>query len=109
MSSTLHFPNEETMVRFLCNHNLLKMPFYQEKGITEAVAQIAAERFADSDKVEMGIKLGTQLIIYDLQNGEDGFTGKKLTKIDLPEVFWRQLSMGLEKALLDCAKENSKI
>ncbi len=105
-TATLHFPSAEVMTKYLSEHPLLSLDYYKEKGITETVAKLAADRFADSDKVEMGIKMGVELIAYDLQNGEDGFTGTKITKINgMSPMFWIQFSMGLESALIDCAKK----
>lgn len=106
MSSTLHFPNAQTMKACLCDHPLLAMDYYKEKGITKAIADLASERFANSDKVEMGIKMGTMLMINDLQEGKDGFTGKSLPnlgKLGLPPMVWAQISMATESALMDCA------
>ena len=108
MSSTLHFPNAQTMRECLCKHPLLAMDYYQEKGITKAIADLASERFADSDKVAMGVKMGTMLLINDLQEGKDGFTGKPLPnlgKLGLPSTIWTQLSMATEKAIIDCANK----
>lgn len=102
----LHFPDAETMTQYLSNHPLLKMDYYQEKGITKAIAELAAARFANSDKVEMGVKMGTMLLINDLQAGKDGFTGKALPnlgKLGLPSMIWAQISMATESALIDCA------
>lgn len=104
-SPTLHFPSAEVMTKYLSNHKLLTLDYYKEKGITDTVSKLAASRFADSDKIEMGVKMGAQLIAYDLKEGEDGISGEKITKIDgLPPAFWIQFSMGLEAALIDCAK-----
>ena len=108
MSALLHFPNAETMKTYLCKHPLLKMDYYQEKGITQAIAELAAERFADSDKVEMGVKMGTMLMMNDLQTGKDGFSGKvlpNLGKLGLPSMVWAQISMATEEALIDCANQ----
>lgn len=109
MSSViLHFPDAKTMTESLSNHPLLKMDYYQEKGITQAIVELAAARFADSDKEEMGVKMGTMLIIHDLQTGTDGFSGKavpNLGKLGLPSMFWAQISMATEAALMDCAKK----
>jgi len=91
---------------YLSNHPLLKPDYYQEKGITKAIAELAAERFADSSKVEMDVKIGAMLLIIDLQTGKDGFKGKRLPnlgKLELLSMFWTQISMATEKALIDCA------
>lgn len=53
-AAALHFPNAETMTKYLSDHDLLKFDYYKEKGITQAIVKLAAERFADSDKVDMG-------------------------------------------------------
>lgn len=105
-AATLHFPSAEVMTNYLSEHPFLSLDHYKEKGITATVAKLAADRFADSDRFEMGIKMGVALIAYDLQNGEDEFTGAKITKINgMGPMFWMQFSMGLESALIDCAKK----
>jgi hypothetical protein len=112
MNTTLHFPDQKTVAESLSDHPLLKTDYFEEKGITKAIAELAAERFADRDLVEMGVKMGTTLIIYDLHTGKDGFSGKPLPnlgKLGLPSMIWTQISMSLEKALLDCAKANAKM
>ncbi|MGD2169117.1 MAG: hypothetical protein PVI40_02615 [Chlamydiota bacterium] len=104
-SNNLHFPNAKAMTEFLSNHPSLASDYYKEKGITDTVAKLAADRFSDSDKVEFGVKIGAQLIAYDLQSGEDEITGEKIKKIEgMPTTFWITFSLGLEKALIDCAK-----
>ncbi len=106
MSSVLHFPDAATMIQYLSNHPLLSMKCNQEKGITKAVAELAAARFADSDKSEMDVKMGTRLLINDLRTGEDRFTGKALpdlVKLGLPPKFWVQISMATQLALTHCA------
>lgn len=103
-SATLHFPDAATMTQYLSNHPLLK--YYQEKGITKAIAELAAARFADSDRVDMGVEMGTMLLINDLQTGEDGITGEALPnlgKLGLSPMTWTQISVATEKALTDCA------
>jgi len=103
--STLHFPDAVTMTQYLSNHPYLNMDYFQEKGITKAIAELAAARFADSNKVEMKVKMDTMLLIYDLQRGKDGFTGKALPNLGkwlLPTI-WTEVSTLTEKALIDCA------
>lgn len=104
--STLHFPDAATITQYLSNHPLLKMDYLQEKGITKAIAELAAARFANSDKVNMGVKMGTVLLINDLQAGKDGFTGKALPnlgELGLSLTVWTQISMATELALIECA------
>lgn len=106
MSSTLHFPDADTMTQYLSNHSFLKTAYYEEKGITKAITELAAARFANSTKAETGVKLGTMLLIGDLLKGEDCFTGKELPnlgKLELPPMVWTLVSMATEKALIDCA------
>ena len=68
---------------------------------------LAAERFADSTKVEMGIKIGVNLMFYDLQKGVDGFTGRNITKIDLAPQSVVIFSMCVEDALRSCARQSA--
>jgi hypothetical protein len=90
---TLRFPDAETMTQFLSNHDLLKSNYYQEKGITQAVVKMAANRLANDERCDIAMEV--TLIIHDLRSGTD--------KIDLPVTCWIQLSKALTKALEDCA------
>ena len=106
MHSAFRFPNARTTAECICHHSLLNR--YREKRITNAIAELAAKRFANGDRVEMEIKRETTLLINDLQTGEDSFTGKSLPnfgKLGLPSAFWDQMSIDTEKALLDCANK----
>lgn len=104
--SSFHFPDAVTMVQYLSNHPLLKTDYFEEKGITKTIAELAAERFAENDLVETGIQIGTMCLIDDLKTGQDGFTGKplrNLRKLELPPTFWMMLAMATQQALIDCA------
>lgn len=104
---TLRFPDASTIARYLSDHKLLNTDYYKEKGITKAIAELASERFADSDKTEVGIEMGIALLILDLQKGRDGYTHKllpNLGKLELPPMVWIQISQATKRALIDCAK-----
>lgn len=104
--TSLHFPDAATITQYLSDHSFLNNDCYQENGITKAIAELAAARFADIDIEEQGIKKLTMLLIYDLQRGKDGYTGKALPdlgKLGLPAFAWNVISMATEKALIDCA------
>lgn len=105
--SRLHFPDEKTMTQYLSNHPLLNNEYYQEMGLTSVITQLATERFANSERVEEGVELGAQLIVYDLQQCKNGFTRKpipNLSRLELPPFMWTQMSINVKAALLDCAK-----
>ncbi|HSX10700.1 MAG TPA: hypothetical protein VLF94_03160 [Chlamydiales bacterium] len=105
MSSTrLQFPSADVMTQFLSNHGLLNCDYYRENNITQTVARLSAERFADTNKPERGIEMGIMLIVNDLKTGKDGFSGADLPKIELPEAMWPQLGLALRKALVECAE-----
>ncbi len=61
MSSTLNFPDSDTMIQHLSNHPLLKINCYQKKGITKAMSELAAARFANSEKTEDDVKRQSML------------------------------------------------
>ncbi len=108
MNSPLYFPDANTMTQYLSNHPLLKTDFYQENGITKAISELAAERFANSEKVEMGVIMGIMLLMHDLHEGKDAFTGKSLPnlgKLGMPSIMWAHISESTQKALLDCANK----
>lgn len=105
MTARLSFPNKETMHDYLSNHALLNTEYFQQKGITQAIVELATERFADSRKPAQGMKMGAMLIVNDLQRGKDGFSGKDLPnlgKLQLSDIIWKQISMSIELALIDC-------
>lgn len=105
-SQTFTFPNAVMMTQYLSNHPSLKIDYYEENGITKAIAELAAKRFADRDIVEMDVELGTRVLICDLQAGKDRLTGKALPnlgELELPLIIWAQISMATKQALIDCA------
>lgn len=111
MSSTITFPDEASLQAMLFKHKLLNTDYNKEKGITKAVAELAAKRFANRELVEMGVEMSTMLLVHDLLEGKDGFTGKSLTnlgELGLPDFFWNTFSISIEKALMDCAKNSNK-
>lgn len=102
----LRFPDSNIITERLSNYPLLKTDDNLKKGITKAIAELAAERFANREKLEMGITWGTKLIINDLRLGKDELTGKHLPnlgKLGLDDIAWTLISMATEAALLDCA------
>lgn len=108
MSSTLHFPNAEIIKNYLSERPFLKINYFQEKGITKAIVDLAAERFADSEQTEMTVETGVRIMMNDLQKGKDGFTGKPLPdlgELKLNQIFWRQLLIGTQASLIRCAKQ----
>lgn len=103
---TLHFPDAGTMTAYLSNHPLLTKGYYQEKGVTTTIVELAAARFANSEKSEGGVKIGAASLIIDLQTGKDGFSGEpllNLRKFDWLPPAWQVLEQQIEKALIDCA------
>jgi len=108
-SPVFRFPSIPVMTRFLCNHELLNTPDYQEMRLTQMVIKLATERFADSDRVEDGILFGAALIVYDLQQGEDGFSRKKILGFDLPQKKWTKLYNNIERVLFECAELSTPV
>lgn len=94
-STNILFPNSKTIREYLLNHKLLK----KEENV-EAIAKLASKRFANCNLVEFGVKLGTALVVSDLQCGECGYTSKKLPKISLSS----DVSEKLEAVLIECAR-----
>lgn len=91
MGPLLHFPSAESMVSFLAEHPLLKTDYCEEKGVTKAIAELAAKRFADREKSEIGVRIGVLLMIRDLQEEKSGVAGKELPnlgKLRLTPEMW---------------------
>ena len=102
-SKTFHFSERKSLQQCLKKHSLLNTEYYREKGITTAVSELAADRFQSSETAGEGVSIGSMLVVDDLKRGQDGFTGKSLKRLDLPERMTPSLTLGLEKALTDCA------
>ena len=106
--SLIHFQDANTITRTLSSHPLLKLEYFEEKGITKAISDLAGKRFAKKECSEPSVKIGTLLLIEDLKNGKDGFEGDSipnLGKLGLSGSTWMQISMNTEKALLDCGEK----
>lgn len=106
MGFLVQFPNANTLNENLCNHPLLNSDDYKEKGITSAIANLSVKRFANKKMSSVSVRMGIMLMIYDLKNGKDGFTGEllpNLGNLDLNDIFWAQVSISTEQALLDCS------
>lgn len=85
----LRFPDRNTIIEKLSINSMLKTDYNEEKGITKAIAELAAERFANSDKGEFGVKIEVHLLIKDLQSGKDSFAEKGIPdfgKLVLPSI-----------------------
>lgn len=107
-AAALHFPRAEVMMEYLSKHPLLNEGYLQEKGFTATIARLSAKRFADKDQKMRAIKTSVMMMVCDLENGEDGFTGEKLPKLDLPSSVVAVLAKSIEEALVDCANKQNK-
>lgn len=108
MGSPVHFPDANTITQYLTNHPHLNIGYYQEKGITKAIAELAAKRFANKNTIEIQVKVEVGALVYDLLRGKDGYTGEVLPnfeKIEWPQGLWNPLSTATINALLECAKK----
>lgn len=95
----LHFPNAETLKQRLCQQRALATPYYQEKGITKAISELAATNFADQVLSTPGIQLKATLVVNDLHANPS----INLKTLNLAPPFWHQLTSQLADALLECA------
>lgn len=102
-----HFPNAKILGGFLLNHRVLNSAYYQEKGITSLIAKLAANRFAGRIETESSLRTGVILLSADLQRGEDGFTGERLPKIELPIMHQPQFSSDILNALIESTRIQS--
>ncbi|MCF7806149.1 MAG: hypothetical protein K9M07_02085 [Simkaniaceae bacterium] len=102
------FPKSNELKRCLGERSSLKdIPYFSEKGITQAVATLAAKRFQNSQKNDLGIGVGASLVVVDVARGVDGFSGEKLPKVNIPGRIAPQLQMSLGQALKDCGRKQS--
>lgn len=99
------FPSQQRIFNYLHNHPSLRIDYYMEKGVTKAVAELAAKRFRNSEKNEMLIKLEIMILIHDFKFGMDRFTKEpllKLKKYNWKQENWDRLEDTLEQAIMDC-------
>jgi hypothetical protein len=104
-SVTFRFPSAEVMRAKLSENPGLNIEYFQEKGCTQAVADLAVQRFAGREKIEASITWGVRQIIYDLQQGVDGLSKKPLPKLKFDdEEMTGMLAISTEEALRACAE-----
>lgn len=101
---TYTFGSEKKLKQCLVQHPCLNTPYFKEKKITETVADLVAKRTANEERSERGLAIGATLVVHDLRKGEDGYTGEKLPKIDVPANVGKQLVIGTIAAITDCAQ-----
>ena len=99
----VQFPPAEILREHLFTKSFFKDPYYIEKGITEAVAKLAACRFASRVRFERGILLGATVMAQDIQAGKDPYKGVEFKVYNLLDTEWDALAERIKKALLDCA------
>lgn len=103
-----HFPAHGGITSAIHQSHTLGGAYFAQKGITHAVSRIAEDRFANRRFTENGIKRQVSLMLYDLQEGVDGYTGKLIPC--KPEVFHLEnfakvIRLDLEQILKACARE----
>jgi hypothetical protein len=107
--SNLHFPDAATITQYLSNHPSFKVDYCKEKGITKAIAELAAARFADREVSTVEVDVGATTMLIDLLRGKDGFSGEALPnlgELGLPSISWAQIDLATRAALIDCANSS---
>lgn len=108
----LRFPDSNTIFEKVSINLLLQPDYNEEKGITKAVAELAAARLANSYKEEhsykeeLGVKMEVHLLIKAIQSGK--IRAKEvpnLCTLEWPTIVWQQISIATQNALLDCAEK----
>lgn len=92
-------------------HHLLEYPdlnlvYFKEKGITQAIAELATKRFANQNIRQKDFSIKVNGIIDDLIKGRDTLTEMPLPNFGnfrLPEVIWQEVRIIVKDALFDCA------
>jgi len=106
MNLEVNFPDAKTIKSTISNHQLLGKSDYQQKGITQAVAELAAERFTNCQMYELEIGTRAMLIVDDLRSSEDSVTRSPLPdfrRLGLSDGDWVEISEAIEQVLLNCA------
>ncbi len=105
----LHFPDAKTMVQYICAHRMLKIDYPEGAAVISAIAELAAKRFANQEKEDFSVSLGTINLIQDLQDGRDSITGASLPNFgNLPPDFWYIMTQSTMQVLLKCGKLSTK-
>lgn len=103
----MSFPEANRLERCLSLHRSLNTPYNQKNGITKVVAELAAKKLGGTQTTQLELELDVQLIMEDLKDGKDRFSGETLPKLVLERVIWESLSKSLNKALIDIVNSHS--
>jgi hypothetical protein len=89
---SLQVPSERQLEQIIANTPVLKTPFFQNRGVTQAIADLAKIKFAGGDLVDLFSKLAAADLVNELRN-------KKFGNEELSEIVWNQVLRATEKAL----------
>lgn len=106
MTTPIRFPDENTIKDYL-NDSIPTQ--YKESGINDAIANLAATRFANKVMDKGEVEKIAYRVIEDLSKGKDSVTGNVLTNPgpELHDSIWFLLSIRTQINLLKCAKTYS--
>ncbi|MBS0586236.1 MAG: hypothetical protein JSR76_08095 [Verrucomicrobia bacterium] len=96
----IRFPSQTILTEHIFEDSFFKNPYYVDRGITGAVAMLAADRFAGRDRLARGILLGAIVMAEDIRAGVDSFTHKEIIIDPLTEKEWEALPEQIKKTLL---------
>ncbi|MCH9625209.1 MAG: hypothetical protein S4CHLAM123_03790 [Chlamydiales bacterium] len=102
-----HFPDAKQIQECVYSHPILAKEYYLEKGVTKAIAELAAERFTNGYRTELGLKTGVMFMINHLEAGKDGFSGKLLPTFEYSLIDWNQIAMCVERVLIESANKKN--
>jgi hypothetical protein len=92
---SMYFPSEIQLEQSIANNQMLQQPYFKNKGITEAVAELAKKKFVGGNLVELFAKLAAVDVISELRK-------QKFADEELSEVMWIQVIRATEKTFQDC-------
>lgn len=98
---SLYFPFELKLAQSIANNSMLQQPYFKNRGITEAVAELAKEKLVDEDLVNLFAKLAAANLVTDLRT-------RNIVGEELSEVIWGQLIKATENALKDALNSTKK-
>jgi hypothetical protein len=98
-----HFPDAETIKRFVANHEKLATPQFEK--FKEYIATLCAHRFANRSMNTRGIVVAAERIAYDVANGKDGASGEEVQKLELSLDASQTLKRVLLAILQECSEK----
>ncbi|MFV0339210.1 MAG: hypothetical protein ACK5MA_01070 [Parachlamydiaceae bacterium] len=96
---SLQVPREDLLEKIIANTPVLKTAFFENRGVTQAIAKLAREKFAGGDLVDLFAKLAAADLVNELRP-------KKFGDEELADIVWQQALRATEQAFKNALNQN---